>query len=338
MKPNILLLTIVSAILLSCNTKEIEYEAPHFPVNKKVEVKVLNDEYIFRYAHQPYIYDSLLIVADMNEENAVCIFNQYTGNLIAAFGNKGNGPEELVQPTSFSVNHSRGMLYIQDYGKQTIASYNIDNKNGELFTRDNVALVQGLKDKPNIYCLKDSFFIARNVDEGLILATPNRICQKVKVDTPDGSVFKSSKDWAIYMYANGVQNVSSDGKSYVAASTIGGILELFELEDNALRHSFTKHYFKPIFSGVGYQPTPETIYGFCHLSVTEKYIYATVHGKANPTSMPTSIWQFDKKGNPVALFEVGYPIENFVVADNDAIAYATAYGDSGEQVIIEIKI
>lgn len=41
---------------------------------------------------------------------------------------------------------------------------------------------------------------------------------------------------------------------------------------------------------------PETIYGFTCLQATDKFIFATLHGVANPTVFPSSVYMFDWGG------------------------------------------
>ena len=109
---------------ISCK-QEIVYEPPVFPKQQQVEVQVLNEQYLFRYANQPLLYDSLLIVGDLNDEAYICIFNRYSGNLIRSFGRRGNGPGELVTPVGYSVDKEKGFLYVNDYGRKSIFKYDL---------------------------------------------------------------------------------------------------------------------------------------------------------------------------------------------------------------------
>ena len=73
--------------------------------------------------------------------------------------------------------------------------------------------------------------------------------------------------------------------------------------------------------------------------MNHKYLYATLYGKANPTSMPTSICKFDWKGNPIDRYDCGkYAITSFTVTEDDRIVYALATGEEGEQIVLEIKL
>ena len=89
-----------------------------------------------------------------------------------------------------------------------------------------------------------------------------------------------------------------------------------------------RYFYKPILQKKGsvYNPTEETIYGFCHLHATDNYLYATVHGKKNPTSMPTAIWKFDWEGNPITEYQCdNTPIESFTVDEETGLTGACEY-------------
>lgn len=102
-----------------------------------------------------------------------------------------------------------------------------------------------------------------------------------------------------------------------------------------------RYFYKPILQKKGsvYNPTEETIYGFCHLHATDNYLYATVHGKKNPTSMPTAIWKFGWEGNPITEYQCdNTPIESFTVDEEKNKIYVIAYNPEGEQILGEINL
>lgn len=331
MKSIIYLCLILVFLFPSCEHK-ISYEAPVFQQQYVVIPRVLNDDYLFRYAHQPQLFDSLLIVGDMNDANNVCLFNRYSGALIEAFGEIGNGPGELVTPMGYSVDYQNGYLYINDYGRKSLLQYDLKEvQDGTAPPFREIKLSGEIGERSKILHLKDSFFVAESPFCRLLIATPEHTIQKV-MQTFDGREFETDKDWFAFMNTYSCQAISPDGRKYVSATMFGGILEIYTLEGDTMERSAVKYFYKPIFDkkGIVYNPTPETIYGFCCLSATDKFLYATVHGTVNPTSMPTAVWKFDWDGNPVASFECGCPIENFTVDEESGLIYATVYNKEGE--------
>lgn len=324
---------------ISCGQPSVVYEPPLFPERRHAAVEVLNDTYLFRYANQPAFYDSLLNVADMSEEAGICLFNRYDGRLVKAFGRKGNGPGELVTPVGYSVDAGKGYLYVNDYGRKSIYQYDLNRWENGLPVGKEIKLTGVIGGRDRILHVKDSLFIAKGWTNRLLLGTPDSLLQKTTPRNPDSRIFDSDKDWYAFM-SQSCEAVSPSGDLYVAATLLGGILEITPIQGNALKAPIYRYFYEPVFKREQtlFQPTAETILGFCHLSVTDRHIYATAHGKKNPTSMPTDIWQFDRSGKPLAVYACGIPIENFTVDEEAGQIYAVAYNEADEQMMVRITM
>lgn len=331
-------MTLLLAVLTACR-QEVTYQAPEFPEQHEVTVETLNDQYLFRYANQPACYDSLLIVGDMNDEAYICIFNRHSGNLITAFGRKGNGPGELITPVGYSVDPQKGYLYVNDYGRSSIFRYDLNHWEEGRPAYQEIKLNGELGERNRILHVKDSLFIARGMFYRLILATPEQTVQKCSPPTPDAHKFKTDKDWYSFT-ENACEAVSPSGSLYVSATSYGGIMEIYNLEGPSIGNPTYRYFYEPQMrqEGYVYTPTSETVFGFCHLSVTDRFIYATAHGRKNPTAMPTTIWKFSLTGEPIAAYHCGdTSIESFTVDENEQQIYAVAYKD-GEQILSRIPM
>ena len=322
----------------SC-TSEVTYEAPQFEEKQPKEIRVLNDEYMFRYGGDPMVVDSLLITSTANSDNHIAVFNRYTGDLVKEFGRKGPGPNELVRPTTFSVDKLNSLLYVYDWGKQSLIQYDLHKMSGEEIPEYNSIKVSGeFVKSAQMRFLKDSLFYASSLKDGRIsVGGVSEVQDVIQSESPDLNKFPTQEDWYIYMNGS-VMAVRPDGRYLAAASSLGGILEIFDL--NKKERVVLKHFYEPIFEKKGHviRPLPETIGGFMCLAATDKYLYATLHGKANPTSMPMAICKFDWKGNPIDRFDCGkYPISSFTVTEDDRTAYALAVGDEGEHILLKIE-
>lgn len=333
-------LTLLLTGFISCK-QEVSYQAPVFPKQQQVEVQVLNNQYLFRYANQPLLYDSLLIVGDLNDEAYICIFNRYSGKLVKAFGKKGNGPGELITPVGYSVDKGKGFLYVNDYGRKSIFKYDLNHWENGIPTYQEIKLSGEIGERNKILHVKDSLFVAKSLFDRLLLATPNRTVQKLMSVNPDPKKFQTGKDWYAFMNAYACEAISPSGNLYVSGTLLGCILEICKINNQMIESPSYQYFYEPIMDQKEYVYTPntETIYGFCHLSVTDQYIYATAHGKKNPTTMPTSIWKFDLKGNPVSIYHCSdSPIENFTVDEENQLIYAVTYNAEGEQILSTISI
>lgn len=332
----------ITVFFIQCKKEQISYKAPIFDQKYNAEVQIINDEYTFRYAHQPQLFDSLLIVGDMSTNENVCVFNRYNGSLIKSFGKIGNGPEELVIPVTYSVDKADGYLYINDYGRKNIVQYNLKEIDSEQNMKSHsFKLSEDIENRNKILFIKDSFFITDGFNDRLALITPTRIIKKL-TNTPNlRDKFELDKDWFAYMQAYSHMAASPNGKKFVSATMIGGIIEIYNVQKEDIKLHRTIYLYEPIFDKKEhvFQANKETIYGFCHLSATNQFFYATAHGKVSPTTMPNTIWKFDWNGKPIASYTCKYNIENFTVDEEDQLIYATIYNEDGEQVvgIIDMK-
>ena len=111
-------------VFTSCSNN-VEYKAPEFTETQPKEIRVLNDEYMFKHGGNPMVVDSLLITSTFYNEHHIAVFNRYTGGLIEEFGRKGPGPNELAKPVAFSVDKTNRRLYVCDHGKRALLCYDL---------------------------------------------------------------------------------------------------------------------------------------------------------------------------------------------------------------------
>ena len=160
--------------------------------------------------------------------------------------------------------------------------------------------------------------------------------------SPDGLSQEDLMDMLfLRLDAVAVLTVSPSGDLYVAATAYGGILEICPIGEQGIGNPSYRYFYEPHVRQEGhvYTPTPETVYGFCHLSATDRFIYATAHGQKNPTAMPTTIWKFSLSGEPVAAYHCGdTSIESFTVDEERQEIYTVAYGENGEHLLGRISM
>ena len=333
---------LVGCLLISC-VEKVKYEAPVFTERIPENVRILNDDYIFKYGDNPMLVDSLLIVSTFNDDQQIAVFNRNSGRLLKDFGKKGPAPFELVTPTAFSVDKLEQILYVSDIGKQSLLSYDLREViNENMIIPVPIKTSQEFMKRSLVRFLRDSLYFAPAHKDGRILVgVPMEIQYVIDSKTPDSNKFPTQEDWYNYMNMQSVMVVRPDGHYLAAGSSLGGILEVFDLNSDNKERVVLKHFYEPIFKKKGHvvRPIPETIGGFSYLAATDKFLYATLHGKANPNSMPSSICKFDWKGNPIERYDCGkYSICSFVVSEDDRTVYAVAVDGDGEQILLEIHL
>ncbi len=338
----ILLLQIV--LFTSCNNTNntIGYCAPSFPKQSNLEVSSLNADYPFRYAYRTLIYDSLLIVATLNEENHIAVFNRHSGDLIKEFGKKGDAPDDLITPTEYSIDCLTGNLYINDYGLQSVVCYDLNRINDEDFsTYKKIKFSHSFKGLNSILHLKDTLFISPNYSSRFLIASPKCIINDIHSPIGDEHKFSNEIEWNLFMKDYACHTVSPDGNHWASGTFFGGILEIFGKDYDTTKYLGIKRFYEPIFNKNEhlYVENEETIGGFSYLNATDKYIYATVFGTTSPQTFPTQIWKLDWDGTPIeVLHSNGFPIDCFSVCEEEGIIYAITTNEDGEQSIIKMTI
>lgn len=330
-------------ILSSCERKKtIVYEPPHFPKQSELEIIPLNSDYLFRYAYRTLIYDSLLIVATLNEEHHIAVFNRYSGNLISEFGKKGDAPNDLIIPTEYSIDYLKGKLYVNDYGQQAILSYDLHKIKEDDFTLyEKIKFPHTIGKLNKIVFLRDSLFISPDYTCRFSIASPNNLEQEVCSSIGDITKFSNDRDWNLFMKDYACHAISPNGNYWASGTILGGLLEIFGNVNNKASRLKLKCFYEPIFNKREhlYFENEETIGGFSHLVATDKHLYATVFGTPNPQTQPTQIWKLDWEGNPIEIYHCAeFPIECFSVCEEEGLIYAITTDEEGEQFIAQMKI
>lgn len=309
-----------------CRDKEIVYKAPDFEKRHHAEAQILNDTVMFNHAEQLYIIDSLLIMADFRFDKYIFIFNKNTGKLLCTSGKKGKGPGELITPVQLSVNRQTKDLYIHDYDKHKLFRFSIPEiLAGSDIPQEEISLNQILAIQNHISYFKDSLFISSGHKNRLLIASLRDY--KIEENERFPEIVPTAKEWNSFLQNWSCNALSPDNKKYVRATLLGGIMEIFTISNEKIELEQQHFFYKPAFEKKGsqYLPIAETVYGLRHLAATDRYIYASLIGQANPQNLPKTIHRFDWKGNPVDYFETPYEIENFTVSEDDSNIYATVY-------------
>jgi hypothetical protein len=326
-------------MIFNCSGKTV-YQAPVFPNEDEIHFEIINDSFLTMGVFYMDICDSLLVMCSPMMTPIVNIFNKETGVLIKSVGTIGQGPEELVNPSTCSFDHKNKILYILDDGKRSVFGFNIPNiihntrpflEQKRLWEQESIII--------SIHHLKDSLFIAHGQPEGLIVSTihENSYRKTLEYEShPDIKPF----EWFHIMHDLAINTVSPDGSKYILATILGGILDIHSINSEEIKLTTRKNFYKPVYDiqGGTIMFIDETIFGFYSLSSTEDFLYVAVYGKVNPTEQPKTIWKFDWDGNPVTTYNCNYSIEGFVVDEQAEQIYAFVYNTDGELTLAKGKL
>lgn len=328
----------ITLLLYGCKSNTvIVYEMPDFKETFELKAEVINDSYLFQYAQNALIYDSLLFFTDKSQENTVHIFNRNTGDFIKSFAAKGKGPGEIITLSSISIDKNSESIKVNDQVSKTIMSYDIKEliNNQEIYCHS-FSISDEAVNGNFLRFIKDSLYLTTGFFDHILLTNGRKTITIYNNPVIDNTIFKDGKEWSKFMQ-NAVGRASLDGYRYVEGSLYGGIMNIYDIYSDHIQQKVMKNFFKPIFDDEQ-RVTSETIFGFCSFDVSDRYIYALIHAKTNPTTMPNTIWKFDWEGQPIAKYNCDYCIESFAVLEDEGMIYASVYTEDFRQVIAKFTL
>lgn len=299
-------------------------------------VELLNESFLFSWPEDLMILDSLLVVHDSYQQvECFHIFRKTNGEFIKSFGKKGRGPGEFMDIGSVNNNYD-GSITVYDPNYKKIVVFDIiDILQDQKPSFKEYVIVQA----PNFIkqtLLYKTDFIVKGNDDKLRYGFWNPssgVFRAIYSDYP--CLAKDEEDnWALTDYGVKVR-LSPDGKVLAAATYIGGILELFNTDDDGFKLKTERFFFEPRYNyAQGAKPrwittSSESIIGFEDLCLTNDAIYGLVWGVESPmmeNSKP-HLFCFDFDGNPVKSYMLDEEL-GAVAVDNDG----TIYGVGGDSV------
>ena len=284
------------------------------------------------------ILDSLLVIHDSYKQvECFHIFRKNDGMHIRSFGRKGRGPGEFKDISSVNNNYD-GTITVYDPNYKKIVKFDILNvlqDRKPYFTEYTVLKAPNFITQTLLY--KNNFIVKGN-DNKLRYGfwdSSNEIFHAIYSDYPHLSN-DDEDNWALTDYGAKVR-LSPDGKMLVATTYIGGILELFNVNDNGFKLKTSCFFFEPKYEyAQGAKPrwittSSESIIGFEDLYLTNKAIYGLAWGVEIPmmeNSKPR-LYCFDFDGNPVKSYVMEESLES-VAVDNDGIIYGVGCDSVGQ--------
>lgn len=327
MKEQLFIILLSLTLVSSCSEKkEATYRAPAFNNQVELSVEIINDDFIFMSIDFMDVYDSLLIVCDSSIDSMLNIFNKKDGSLIASGGTKGKGPNELIGPRDYSFDRKERQLYIFDAGRDALLKIDIDSLVlQKKFLSETVHLKNNHHVVNHNYHLKDSLFISVNGLKEIGLVTENNIIDKAIPTTPYPF---TSEEWLYFLAGHNGLKTNHIGNKLVLTTTIGGVMYIYDIDNNKISLNTTKYFYEPIFERKRAEFNfDESIFGFYDPYLSDRFIYSVLIGEKNPEHLPQHISKFDYDGNPITRYNVGYPVGVIAVDEEDKYIYMAIYKD-----------
>lgn len=302
------------------------------------QLVVLNDTSLWRFPQQIEMADGFLVVLDEYDNLFFRIYS-LDGKPLMGFGNKGQGPGELLWVRKFHISSDKKMMYVFDDMSKKLVEYNLDSLLlGKQVFREYFVDVKKMPQSKTPTILYDmiplseqSFLVKANHDElryGIFDTTNKKITPIYHSFLEEGLGITSKEEiWSLFSNST-FTKLSPNKSKLVNVTYIGGIIEIFSVDGQRNDISLTNHSFiyEPVY-GLAEGAIPpyvihneKTQFGFEDICVTDKMIYAVLHDVGEQLK-PTFITIFDWEGNIQKRIEVGKRINKICVDECNGRMY-----------------
>lgn len=341
------------AILLlgvaACSHRDgIKYEPPVFSGIREASATAIgNEEVIYPIAFGISITDSIATLIGNLDDMEINNFNRFTGELVSQYVHQGQGPAEVVSLASYIPDSTE--FKVLDRMTDLWKTYDKDGR----FT-EAVNLNEMIGEKPLwIKKLAPKKYIigcctAGNCNAMAIWDTERlgTIYTKTPFDENENTENEDNGNVNYYdapptlkdLYGRSAMTVSPDGKRMFTGTSVGVIVEIFDIKDMEISNRLTKFMYPfEISSEDGWVGFKENyVKGFTSLISTDQLVFGALQ-ESSENNAPTDITVWDWNGNPVRRYKTDYLIYCMAFSpDNPDELYAMATKDGGEVQLIKL--
>lgn len=343
-KSSTFLYWLIVLLLISC-TKTIDNPIEHFAKSSVEKIKhskiiYLEDFGVLKPVDAIYINSDYIIWDDRNE-NMFNIIDMFSKKTISGV-NKGNGPQDIISPSSFQSKNDEILIY--DISQKKISK--IDILSDTALTLKEVQRINFDKRIFMINCI-DSNFVATGIFEDYWLAninTKNEIISKVSFPLFEETKSIPKMQLSMLYISTFIKN-SPDNKKIVAATQKHGLLYFFNYtNEHELKEYKQLKYYAPKFEilergNIAF--SKDNKIGFCAVDCDNDFVYTLYSGKTfNSDGILNyhcdNLLIYDWEGNPLKHYILDIPLYSMKYNKEQNTIYGIAYNPEG--VLIEYKL
>lgn len=325
MKPNLILL-LCALVLSSCDRGTPKFRMPEFPQNVRGEVELLTEDLTYGSINRLYVYGPYLIVAGIQQQNLVNIYDRNTGELLKRTAWIGRGPGEvgeILEGADFDP--GTGDLLLVERDRHNTLKFNVN----DVAANDTPRLEKNTHEFgpvnwiETVYMLDDERVLLRSATK-----RKGRINRRARFEMYDGA----SRIWTgnrfplqdtvteincrNEQYAIGDLNADRT-KFFLGTGYNGATLECFDVTSDSLALRWTKYLIAPRYNRQTGEDAENKLRGFKDVSVSGDLVLTVIGDDRQ--HWVRSVCVFDFEGNPVKRIVIDSDKYNiFKVCMNDA--------------------
>lgn len=336
MKSFIFKIVVLSLLIYSCTEKGIRYTGITPPARQEIQGILLDSAFIFSYPNEIVLVDSLLIIRDyLQQDFSFHVFNKITGKHLKSFGKTGRGPGEVIYPGNIYYDRKDQTLTTMVSNLNKIIKYNLVNILSDKQPFFSEIKLNKLPLSASEIILGKDLLILEGFEKRFSIVDTNFQVLGQYYNYPELVPVKD-ENLVIFHYAPRYA-LHPSGKKMVSMTYIGGIMEIFDIQNNKITPNITKYFHEPIYRVLPdgkpkwIATVEKTIPGCTDIYGTEEYIYCIYEGEISKDPQKTlkKIFVFDWDGNLQFEYKIreGIPVN---IAVDEKYIYSVITTGEGE--------
>ncbi|MCQ2973329.1 MAG: hypothetical protein MJ211_00805 [Bacteroidales bacterium] len=302
MKKIFILIILITTIACQNNSKTEIYQTKRnniINVNQLIH-KINIDTIYFSNSSVPYIIGEYLAIKDTKSlESVIHLFNKNNFNYVLPFGNIGQSPNEITIPGELSWNEITREIYVQDGGKCEILAYKLDS----LLINNRFSPIEKYHISNDNYPLQyiyanDTFSLCRVMAE---IGYNKTTALTGKWNIKSGKIELFNNFHKEFKQNRFVLAVSYKDSIYAECNIWYDLISIADFNGNLISNIYGPDW------------DEEGLICFGNSLFTNKYLVCIYNGgkfEQNPI-ITTKCIVFNKNGEYISTFDVGYNIKNF---------------------------
>lgn len=267
-------------------------------VKDKVKEIDTEEDVLIGRSSRPYYSEDYLIITDYEAwDGAIHLFDKKDFRYLASTGTKGPGPYELTNMGHLSVDEERRKLYVTDYGKNKVLSYDMDSviAMSDAYRHQVKARIEDAQFPSDAIYINDTLSYGRVIQPtsfnsfDQMIGKWNMLTGEIKIigeKHPDTHKKRSLLD------------VSMEKEMIVEVYINYDLMAIMDLEGRVKCYIYGPDW------------TKRGLQTFDDVMITPNHILAAYSGDEWARGRTDKVHVFDLKGNYVKTLDIGYDIRN----------------------------
>ena len=295
------------SLLLACCTSTDKSEIHQGKRDKVVNVKgrlkeIIGDDVILSGRSRSYPVNDYLLFEDPKSPDTIYhIFNKHTFQHIKSLGVRGQGPNEITNPSRMAVDEKSNNFLIPDLGKRKIVRYQIDSAiNVSNYLPELGATMGNMQFPDRFVYFSDTLCLAR------VITKPSNPREYFKHSIAFWNMVTGNLSFLPYSHPE----IERKRVVFGASMEDNVIVEAYRHHDLITIHDFKGNFKCNIYGSHWDNATKNDMIYFTNVMIDRGKIFISYAGGRNwmDEQWATKIMVFDTDGNYISTLDVGYKI------------------------------